>query len=116
MFGYNRLDFERNTAIGLTGQALAGQRLYYLDPDTASEIPIYYYKHPNDLACYYCIIEPQNANLDNIDETRDRYGNLLTTPEKNKRKRAYYMALARERYELSKASDYINGSSEQRNI
>ncbi len=104
-FGYNRIEFSRNSAIGKTGKELQGQRL-----KNTSGQPIYYYQHYGETACYYCIVNASNASSAIID------GIPLSAPERNLRKLAYYRALARERYELSKASDYINGSSEQRNI
>lgn len=67
------------------------------------EKEVYYYPH-SETACYYCIVHASDASLEAVDRT-DRYYDLKVL--------AYYKALAREKNDLVKVSNYVNGSATQ---
>lgn len=54
-------------------------------------------------ACYYCIVNATNSNVKEIDRIPN-----LSNPDV--RKSAYLRTLAREKFNLKKASDFVNGS------
>ncbi len=58
-----------------------------------------YYDNHSELACYYCMINASDASL--------------PSGVSNEKQRAYYTALAREKYRLVRLSSYINGSGKQ---
>ena len=60
----------------------------------------HFYDSHKELACYYCVINASDASL--------------TNSASDEMKRAYYTALAREKYRLARLSSYVNGSGEQR--
>ncbi len=94
--GYNKSEFSRQTAIGSNGTQL--KKLV-----EGQESSVYYYVH-NETACYYCIINASDASLEAVDTTDSYYQLKLL---------AYYKALAREKNDLVKVSDYVNGSATQ---
>ena len=100
-FGYNKLDFKRQAAIDKT----TGDKLYKADSDTGNKTNIYYYKHYYETACYYCIVNAEDANISKLSIDDGYYNQKLL---------AYYRAIGREKYNLVKASNYINSSGEQR--
>ena len=55
-------------------------------------------------ACYYCMVRASDSSFGKVEETYS-FGNEL-----NKRKSAYFTSLAREKKDLVKLSDFINGS------
>lgn len=65
-------------------------------------------KYKNIPACYYCMIRATDPSLKYAikyeEENKPYLYNL------NKRKVAYYTAIAREKYNFVKASKFINGS------
>lgn len=63
------------------------------------------------MACYYCIVNATSPRIDDIIKKKEK-GLILTTTEGEKL-RAYYNALAREKNDLVKLSDYVNGSKTQ---
>lgn len=66
----------------------------------------YYYPH-SETACYYCIVNASDASFDAVKNTDSKYDTKLL---------AYYTALAREKNNLVKLSDYVNGSERQYKI
>ena len=62
----------------------------------------YYYKH-DETACYNCINGP-------LQETTPIYNYIKSLSGSNKIKKAYFTALARERYETKKLSDTLNAN------
>jgi len=58
----------------------------------------------NENACYYCIIDASDASIDEIDKNDKSYDAKLL---------GYFNALAREKYNLVKVSNYVNGSAVQ---
>lgn len=94
--GYNKKEFSRQTAIGQNNTQLK-------ELVDGKESNVYYYIH-NETACYYCIINASNSSIDAVD-TSDRYYDSKIL--------AYYRALAREKNNLVKVSDYVNGSATQ---
>ena len=71
--------------------------------ETNGEDPIYFYKH-KEKACYYCIVSASSADIEDMDVGDRYYDEKLL---------AYYKAIAREKYDLVKASNYVNGSNRQ---
>ena len=60
----------------------------------------------NDIpACYYCVVNSTNSNITEVENNKN-----LSNEEKSKRKSAYLRTLAREKYNLNKASEFVNGS------
>ena len=59
----------------------------------------FYYPH-KELACYYCIVNGTDTSIKNV---TDKIKIM-----------AYYNALAREKNDLVKVSDYANGSKTQK--
>ena len=84
MCGYNKTEFSVQEQIDSSGNATGN----------------YYYEHP-ETACYYCIVNNSGSDIDTLDPSDANYSKKIT---------AYYNALAREKYNLSKISKYVNGS------
>ncbi len=112
IIGYNRTEFLRQVAIDGQGNQLKEK------DEKNRKLSVYYYPHDEN-ACYYCIVNAQSAELETENEllkkyksTSDEHDTIEDTYEL--RKLAYYKALAREKYDLLKASQYINGSAEQK--
>lgn len=106
---YHRLDCEHiqgDNIIGYSKNSFSRQAVIYNNGNVFKktdangvERTVYYYPH-GEMACYYCVVNASNPNA-NISS--------LST----KKKQAYYNALAREKYNLVKLSNYVNGSSTQ---
>lgn len=102
MYGYNRTEFKTDIAIDNRPNS-GGKELKERNEDNTRDLPVYAYQH-DEQACYYCVISASDASLDKVT------GNTATDRLK---RLAYYRALAREKRNLSKVSDYINGSADQ---
>ncbi len=102
IIGYNRLDFMRQVAINQDSQS-GGDKLKELDSE-GNEREIYYYKHFRENACYYCMVNATDANIETLKNNDSFYDQKVL---------AYYRAMARTKYELAKVSDYINDSNMQ---
>lgn len=59
-------------------------------------------------ACYYCMINASNPNIEYIDIYKEKYE--PRNYNESARKIAFYSAIANEKLKLVKASNYINGS------
>lgn len=108
MFGYNRTEFLTKTAIGANGAELK-EIVYNEKTENFETKNVYYYKH-KQTACYYCIVNASDASKNALDEL---YRNNKSSPQYKARLQAYYNAIAREKNNLVKLSDYINGSRKQ---
>lgn len=97
IIGYNKSEFSRQTAIGANNKQLKKS----VD---GKEKSIYYYGH-NEMACYYCVVNASDSSIEALNPSDRKYDLKLL---------AYYKALAREKYNLVKLSDYVNGSSMQK--
>lgn len=96
--GYNKTEFSVQTVITSDGETA----------ENANGETMYYYMH-DEKACYYCIVNASDASLDSI----QNYTYSGKSADDDSRILAYYRALAREKYDLVKASSYVNGSSTQ---
>lgn len=54
-------------------------------------------------ACYYCVVNATNSNIKEIENIEG-----LSNPDI--RKWAYWKTLAREKFNLNKSSNFVNGS------
>lgn len=95
--GYNKSEFSKQTAIGANNTQLK-------ELVDGKEKSVYYYPH-NELACYYCVISASDSNIEALSTTDRNYDTKIL---------AYYRALAREKNNLVKLSDYVNGSIMQK--
>lgn len=71
-------------------------------------------KYKDVPACYYCVVHASNPSVKYVDEYYLKADKPLTY-NVNKRKFAYYSALANEKLNLSKLSEFISGSAELKN-
>ncbi len=112
--GYNRTEFSRQVAIDRIGNT--GSRGSQLkEIRDGSQSSVYYYPHTEN-ACYYCVINAMEAELGTEDTIEEKYREdrwLAISPTYDQRRLAYYRALARERRDIIKASEYINASKLQ---
>lgn len=77
---------------------------------------VYYYPHTEN-ACYYCVVNAMEADLGTETTIKDKYGEARWNEIQktyDQRLLAYYRALAREKRDITKASEYINASQLQR--
>ena len=104
LIGYNNIDYEQQTV-----------SYDLIDPSSHSTVEtkmLYYYPHSGSGA-YECVIGKDEVKYtaDNLilnTELKDENGNIIgNKPNQNVRK-AYVSALAREKYNLYKISDYFN--------
>lgn len=104
--GYNKIEFQRQTRLDPSGSVA-------VDSNGNTR---YTYLHP-EMACYYCIVNASDASkaaLDNEYKNPDGTNKIgKNQDEYNRKIKAYYTALAREKYNLSKLSEYVNGSGQQ---
>lgn len=92
--GYKIGDFEKNKVE------------VYKDGSVDDLEEVYYYKH-GETACYNCI----NGILQNTTPVYDYVRSLSESNDKELRiKKAYFSALARERYKTTKLSEYLNSN------
>ena len=114
MVGYNRTEFSRQVAIDKIGNTgTRGSQLKELR--NSQRLSVYYYPH-TEHACYYCVVNAMEAELGTEDTIKEKYGEDRwneISPTYDKRRLAYYRAIARERRDIIKASEYINASKEQ---
>ena len=91
--GYKKYEFSKQTVLYNNGNVFKKT-----DVNGVSRT-VYYYPH-GETACYYCVVNATNPNID------------ISTLSIEK-KQAYYNALAREKHDLVKLSNYVNGSTTQ---
>lgn len=84
----------------LTGNIQGINKIQFKNQESAT--------HRNVPACYYCMINASNPNVEYIDEYKEKYE--PRNYNESARKIAFYSALANEKLKLVKASEYINGS------
>jgi len=108
-YGYNILEFEIQDAIDNRLNS-GGKLLKKRDPDNSSrDLQVHSYQH-DEAACYYCLVSAKDATIEELDKL---YINNLYDSKYKEKKKAYYRALAREKNNLVKVSDYINSSKIQ---
>lgn len=66
-------------------------------------------------SCYYCMVRASNPRLSYAEEYANRPGVNIVNYKLDARKGAYYTALANEKLNLFKSSDFVNGSVELKN-
>lgn len=109
MYGYNREEFRIQAAIDNRRNS-GGKLLKKRDPENSlRELQINSYKH-DEVDCYYCMVSAKDAS---IEELELLYKDNQTSEDYKEKKKAYYRAVAREKNNLVKLSDYINASSRQ---
>lgn len=111
MYGYNRTEFTIQRAIhsrrGIGFEANIGKAL-----ENQDGLYINSYRH-NESACYYCSVNATEASITLIDKLKDDH--KISPMQHNQRLSSYYKALAREKYNLKKISNYVNNSGDQHN-
>lgn len=133
MFGYNREEFKIQPAIdNRTREVLnadgsrslvqvgSGKLLKEKDPENnLKELQVYSYEH-DEAACYYCMVSAKDASIEELESLCTTASGEIDYSKRgiykyDERKIAYYRALAREKNNLIKISDYINTSDRQFN-
>ena len=92
-----------NEIVGYKSVDFVQRKQKVTDKDTGNAKNVYYYKH-DEQACYECIV---NSKVGSAHEENGQLKNTIN----NKLKKAYYSALARERYNLDKATKFINDNN-----
>ncbi len=84
----------------LTGNIQGINKIQFKNQESAT--------HKTVPACYYCMINASNPNIEYIDIYKEKYE--PRNYNESARKIAFYSAIANEKLKLVKASNYINGS------